>query len=100
MPKIELILDHELKTLRNEVIEFRKQFPTFQELKDSGIKFSDAPTYINENGFMKEAVVRTTNSANILEYVDILYSIAFVRHVDPSTRKQKLSFKVRGTFKE
>lgn len=94
--------------VRNKIIELRKQFPTYQELKDSGIMFVDSPIYLNidSNGNhsaveIKSWVGNIDPPSQVFESADIhdakiVYTISFVLFSNPKTFQHDVALKVRG----
>lgn len=86
---------------RDKIIAARKQFPTYQELKDSGIKFVDGPVFEYEDGTVGECATwigsekNPGGSADILE-ADIVYCIDFLLGADPVNFQPVVLLKVRG----
>lgn len=100
--------DEALLKCRDQIIAARKEFPTYQELKDSGIKFVDGPIYIDEVSKeeveCKSWIGRTGEckgefnncSANILD-ASVVYCIEFMRSTDAINFQPTVLLKVRGT---
>lgn len=95
--------DPQLKVVRDQIIQMRKDFPTYSELKESGIKFVSGPSFVDKNGEVQ--VVKTwmgsfTNPENdtvgdVLE-CDVLYTIDFVRGARLPSGELIIGLKVRG----
>lgn len=92
---------YNLEICRDQIIKARKQFPTYQELKDSGIKFVNKPVFKYEDGTVGECKTwigsenNPSGNADILE-ADIVYSIAFIVAADPVNFQPTVVLKVRG----
>lgn len=80
--------DAGLKHHRSRIIELRKQFPTYQEMKDAGVKFVDASKYLND---ANEEVSCMAWEGNASE-AKVIYFIDFCRGSD-----QPISLKIYGT---
>lgn len=89
---------------RDQIIEARKQFPTYQELKDSGIKFVDSPSF--EDPVTKEqewvyswigtpGVENDASHGNVLD-ASVIYYIEFIMATNPINFQPIVVLKVRG----
>lgn len=99
-----LVFDNGLKELRPQIIELRKQFPTYQELKDSGIKFVDYPQYLdsasNKVVDVQSWIAEDTDAgidAGIFD-ASVVYSIKFARGYNKDLQPI-IGLKISGTKK-
>lgn len=99
-----MLFDKHLKSRRSQIIELRKQFPTYQELKDSGIKFVDYPQYLNESGEIVDIKSwmgsDTSVTASSILDASVVYGIDLCRGVNVHSLDPVVVLKIRGTPKE
>ena len=72
--------DAGLKHNRSQIIELRKQFPTYQELKDADVKFVDSSKYLNDDN----EEVSTMNWIGNGSEAKVIYFIDFTKSTDGS----------------
>lgn len=98
--------DPNLKLVRDQIIQMRKEFPTYAELQNAGVKFVCAPTFVYEDGTLGEVKSwigsvsdpSDVNNTSILD-ASIVYAIDFVRGADPKSGDVIIALKIRGVPK-
>ncbi|AFL47622.1 hypothetical protein ZZ1p0016 [Acinetobacter phage ZZ1] len=101
------VYDQYLGQFKDQIIKMRNEFPKYAELKASGIKFVDDPTYVNDMGefvsvksWMGSLTTGSDSVANILD-AEVVYCIRFTRGINVTTNANTpvIGLVVRGTPK-